>query len=151
MHGWFSYFHVFLFSPYLVFLSFCFLVCEALPPLLFLWKIGWVGLFLFTNLYPCPSRGNIGYLEINLPLQKTHNIKIIYKHINYWEYAHMWTMMKTIKNNIRCRTWGASFQFLKASNIQSFVNIVLANNYIFHDVQNIVKHSLVISKWRVEI
>ncbi len=47
--------------------------------------------------------------------------------------------------------WLQLFQFLMASNILSFVNIFLANNYIFHDVQNIVKHSLVISKWSVEI
>jgi hypothetical protein len=43
------------------------------------------------------------------------------------------------------------FQFLTTSDTQSFVNIVLANNYIFHDIENILKHSLMISKWRVEI
>jgi len=31
------------------------------------------------------------------------------------------------------------------------VNIVLASSYIFHDVGNIVKHSLIINKWKVEI
>jgi len=43
------------------------------------------------------------------------------------------------------------FQFLTTSNTQSFVNIILASSYIFHDVGNIVKHSLVISKWRVKM
>jgi hypothetical protein len=63
----------------------------------------------------------------------------------------MWTMMNTTKNNIGYRTWGILFQFLMASNTESFVNIVLTSSYIFHDVGNIVKHNLVISKWRMEI
>jgi hypothetical protein len=59
--------------------------------------------------------------------------------------------MNTTKNNIGYRTRGVLFQFIMASNTQSFVNIVLASSYIFHDVGNIVKYSLIISKWRVEI
>jgi hypothetical protein len=47
-------------------------------------KLGWVGLFLFTNLYPYPNKGaHIGYLGVNSLLQKTCNIKLVYKHINY--------------------------------------------------------------------
>ncbi len=42
-------------------------------------------------------------------------------------------------------------QFLTVINTQSFMHNVLTNNSIFHDVENIVKHSLIISKWRVEI
>jgi hypothetical protein len=53
----------------------------------------------------------------------------------------MWTMTNTTKNNIGYRTWGVLFQFLMASNTQSFVNIVLTSSYIFHDVGNIVKHN----------
>jgi hypothetical protein len=31
--------------------------------------LGWVGLFLFTNLYPCLNRGtHIGYVGVNSPL-----------------------------------------------------------------------------------
>ncbi len=62
----FSCLFIFTMFGVLVFLLSC--VWEALPPTL-LWKIGWVGLFLFTNLYPCPSRGtHTGYLGINSPL-----------------------------------------------------------------------------------
>ncbi len=64
----------------LVFLFSC--VCEALSPLLsnvLLWKIRWVGLFLCTNLYPCPTKGtHIEYLGVNSLLQKTqHKISIL--------------------------------------------------------------------------
>jgi hypothetical protein len=50
-------------------------------------------------------------------------------------------VMNTIKNNIEYKTWGASFQFLMVINTQSFMNNVLANNSMFHDVENIVKYS----------
>jgi len=31
------------------------------------------------------------------------------------------------------------------------MNIVLTSSYIFHDIGNIIKHSLEISEWMVEI
>jgi len=43
--------------------------------------------------------------------------------------------MNITKINIGYKTRGAPFQFLMINNIPSFVNIVLANSYIFHDVQ----------------
>jgi len=40
---------------------------------------------------------------------------------------------------------------LTVINTQSFMNNVLENNSIFHVVENIVKHSSIMSKWKEEI
>jgi hypothetical protein len=46
-------------------------------------QVGRVGLFLFTTLYPCPSKKtHIEYLRINSPLQKTCDIKLIIENMH---------------------------------------------------------------------
>jgi hypothetical protein len=59
--------------------------------------------------------------------------------------------MNITKKNIEYKTWKMLFQFLTTINTQSFMNIVLASRFTFHDVENIVKHSLMINEWRVKI
>jgi hypothetical protein len=59
-----------------------------------------------------------------------------------------WIELKTIldaKHEERC------FNFWQLAILNHLWIYVLANSYIFHNVENIVKHSLVISKWRMDI